>query len=348
MYKCVGLLTVIALQSCGLISETGPLAGDIKRSDGSYELITVESIDDIPSPSRVYGHAKLPPKVNGPGYTDVVKERDYLIFVIADLSETSPFFTNGEPYKYGPIEVPKSDEILVPYVGKVEVIGKTLTEISADFAEKMKPVSKTAQVTVVRSERFLATANILGEVRSPGPALLDRSGITSLDILAGAGGPSGSEHLYNYILRRNGKNYEFDYKGFRENPFLIEAGDLLTVSKDHQHRFYVMGAITNPLAVPFPVPSPTLADAIGAAYGFDERRSDPSGVFVFRKADKNEVYTFNLKDPKVFQLAQRFPIEGEDVVYVTEAPLSRWNRMITQILPVTVSQASNAYSRYDN
>ena len=336
------------LQSCGMISETGPLEGSIKRGSGEYELISVTSKKDIPKPIRMYGKAHMPPMVKGSGYTDRIKERDYLLFVIADLSEQSPFFTGGEPYKYGPIEVPSSGDVTIPYLGKVAVDGKDLNQLTSELSEKMKPVSKTAQISVAITERFLAHANVYGDVRAPGPKPLDRSGLTSLDILAAAGGPAESEHLFKYVLRRANRNYEFDFKGFKENPFAVEAGDLITVSKDHSNRFYVMGAINNPVAVAFPVPKPTLADAIGAAYGFDERRSDPSGVFVFRKSEPNQVFTFDLKQPNVFQLAQRFPIEGEDVVYVTEAPLSRWNRMISQILPITVTNASNAAARYSN
>ena len=40
-------------------------------------------------------------------------------------------------------------------------------------------------------------------------------------------------------------------------------------------------------------------------------------------------------------LTQRFPIRGEDLVYVTEAPLARWNRLIAQLLPFSqLSQAA--------
>ena len=83
-----------------------------------------------------------------------------------------------------------------------------------------------------------------------------------------------------------------------------------------------------------------------AATGLDERRSDPSGVFVFRKGSPDIVYTFDLKNPGVMPLVQRFPMKGEDIVYVTEAPLARWNRMISQILPTTVTQAANVGARY--
>jgi protein involved in polysaccharide export with SLBB domain len=344
------IISVIQLiiSSCAFISDTGPLKGSIKRSSDHYELVEVNSRESIPARSRQYGRHNKPPTIAGQGYTDKVKERDSLDFVITDLSESSPFFTRGTPYKYGPIEVPNDGQINIPYVGEINVIGSTLSQISSTFSEKMKPVSSTAQVMVVRTNRFLLTANVLGEVKTPGSIPLERSGITSIDILAASGGPTEAEHLYQYSLRRGNKDYHFDYQGFQKNPFPIEAGDLLTVTTDSSNRFQIMGAINRPISVPFPVPNPTLADALGAASGLDERRSDASGVFVFRKGKSDVVYTFNLKDPKVMPLIQRFPIEGEDIVYVTEAPLTRWNRLLSQILPSTVVQAANTGDRLAN
>ncbi len=344
----LSVLQVIILPSCAFISDTGPLKGRIKGDSESFEIVEINSREKIPSRNRVYGRAERPSALTGPGYSDKVRERDSLAFVITDLSEQSPFFTRGAPYKYGPIEVPKDGLVHIPYVGELNVLDRSLADISSTFSEKIKPVSKTAEVMVVRTERFLLTANVLGEVKKPGPIPLERSGITSIDILAASGGPADAEHLYQYTLRRGGRDYHFDYKGFRQKPFSIEAGDLLTVSTDATNRFQIMGAINNPVSVPFPVPNPTLADAIGAARGLDERRSDASGVFVFRKGDPDTVYTFNLKNPSVMALMQRFPIEGEDIVYVTEAPLTRWNRLLSQILPTSISAAANTAERYRN
>jgi polysaccharide biosynthesis/export protein len=342
------LLFPIILPSCGLISDTGPLKDNINKGSDSFEIVEVNSRESIPGRNRNYGRSQRPAVVSGPGYSDKVRARDTLTFVITDLSEQSPFSSNGEAYKYGPIEVPNDGLVYIPYVGELNVLNRSLADISSTFSEKIKPVSKSAEVMVVRSNRFLLTANVLGEVKTPGPIPLERSGITSIDILAASGGPVEAEHLYQYTLRRGGRDYHFDYKGFRQNPFPIEAEDLLTVSTDSTNRFQVMGAINNPVSVPFPVPNPTLADALGAARGLDERRSDASGVFVFRKGNPDIVYTFNLKNPSIMPLVQRFPIEGEDIVYVTEAPLTRWNRLLSQILPSTAFQAASSANRFQN
>lgn len=340
-YRFFSLVFILPFASCAYMSQSGPQKSTIQAGEQSYKLITVKSQADIPSRGRVYGLGQMPPSVSGNSYSDKIRSRDALRFIITDLSEQSPFYTKGEPYAYGPIEVPEDGLVNIPYLGDIQVMNRSLAQISANMNEQLKPISSTAQAAVTRSGRIPRTANVIGEVKNPGPVPLERGNISSLDLLAASGGPAQSEHLYKYTLRRNGRDYTFDYQGFRQRAFPIEEGDLLSVATDVSNRFYVMGAINKPTTVPFPVPAPTLADALGAATGLDERRSDPSGVFVFRKGNPDEVYTINLKDPASLLLTQRFPIRGEDIVYVAEAPLARWNRLILQILPLSqLSQAA--------
>lgn len=331
------------------MSQVGPQKGDFDENSQSYRVIEVKSRADIPNQGRSYGVGEVPKPIKGSGYSDRVRSRDSLRFVITDPFLQSPFYTRNEPFNLGPVEVPEDGVISIPYIGEIQVMGRSLSQIAADVNDKLKPISSTGQASVSRTSRISRTANVIGEVKNPGPIPLERSNISSLDLLAASGGPTEAEHLYQYTLRRAGRDYRFDFQGFRKNAFPIEEDDLLSVTSDISNRFHVMGAINKPTTVPFPVPSPTLADALGAATGFNEQRSDPSGVFIFRKGNPDAVYTVNLKDPAAMFLAQRFPIQGEDLVFVTEAPLARWNRLILQLLPVSqLSQAAYNLDRVGN
>jgi protein involved in polysaccharide export with SLBB domain len=342
-----GSAVLLGTPSCNLISEAGPLKGNIRKKDAPYQIVEVKSPADIPSHGRVYGKAATPPPVKGQAYSDKIRVRDSLEFVITDVSVQSPFHAAGA-YRIGPLEVPEDGLVGIPYAGEIQVLDLSLSKAASDLEEKLKPVSQTARVSVNRSGRIPLTANVLGEVGSPGPVILEKAGMNSHDLLAASGGPKGSEHLYAYSLRRGSNEYQFDYLGFRQNPFIVEEGDMLTVTTDASNRYHVMGAINRPVSVSFPLPSPTLADALGSATGLDERRSDPSGLFVFRKGNPDTVYTFNMKEPSSMSLVQRFPIQGEDIIYITEAPLVRWNRMLTLILPGSALQVANSADRLGN
>lgn len=343
-----GVTCALTTASCGWISETGPIKRNIEAENPDFQLVHVRSLADIPNAGRSYGTYSTPPRVAGEPYSDRIRPRDVLTIVITDPAAESPFFSRGNAFHIGPAEIPESGELEVPFLGTIKVSGRSLSQVSADLSERVKPVSNGAQVSVTRSKRMPRTASVIGEVKNPGIFPLERSGINSLELLAAAGGPKESDYLFKYNLHRHGRDYGYDYLGFRQHPFPVEEGDLLTVTTETSNRFHVMGAINKPTTVPFPIPAPTLADALGAAAGLDERRSDPSGVFVFRRGNPDIVYTFNLKDPASIQFIQRFPIVGNDIVYVTEAPLTRWNRLISQLLPSTISQAANSAARYSN
>jgi polysaccharide export outer membrane protein len=346
--RVLTVFCALPLASCNLVSETGPLKNAIQSGSDSFQLVEVKSRADIPVLENSKGKSTIPPTIRGDGYSEKVIARDTLHFIITDMSEQSPFFTRGDPFKFGPLEIPENGQVNVPYIGEVNVLGRLLTDISKELEDRSHSISNTARVSVIRSARYDLTANVIGEVKKAGPVPLIRKGISSVDLLAASGGPTEAEHLYRYTYRRGNTDYIFDSAGFRKNPFPVEEGDLLSITEDMSHRFHVMGAINRPITVPFPSPSPTLADALGSATGLDERRSDPSGVFIFRKGSPDQVYTFNMKDPAIIPLIQRFPVKGEDIVYVTEAPLVRWNRLISQLLPTSVSQAANSSARFYN
>ncbi|HBC19092.1 MAG TPA: polysaccharide export protein Wza, partial [Alcanivorax sp.] len=82
----------------------------------------------------------------------------------------------------------------------------------------------------------------------------------------------------------------------------------------------------------------TLAEALAENGGFNQRQSDASGVFVFRKASAEaehgiDIYQLNAKDAAALVLADSFRLQERDIVYVTAAPLAKWNRVLSLILP---------------
>ena len=71
--------------------------------------------------------------------------------------------------------------------------------------------------------------------------------------------------------------------------------------------------------------------------GINEGSANASGIFVLRGSDAADklvdVYQLNAEVGSMLILSTQFQLEPMDVVYVTSAPVARWNRVVSQLLP---------------
>ena len=82
----------------------------------------------------------------------------------------------------------------------------------------------------------------------------------------------------------------------------------------------------------------------------DQTLSDATGVFVIRNMPLDQekpihIYQLNLKDATAYALGNQFKLKANDVVYVTAAPVARWNRVIQQ-LTGSISNATSVNNSF--
>jgi polysaccharide export outer membrane protein len=83
----------------------------------------------------------------------------------------------------------------------------------------------------------------------------------------------------------------------------------------------------------------TLNEALGDSGGVSPVSGDPRQIFVIRAANQAqpEIYHLDAHSPTAYALAEGFELQARDVVYVDPAPLVRWNRVISLILPSAIA-----------
>ena len=231
--------------------------------------------------------------------------------------------------------------IFYPYVGALDVSGKTLSEVRLALSEGLRNVIPNPQVDVSVARFSAEKIQLTGAVASPGSVPVTDLPLTLLDALEYREGLLTDSDVQNVKLIRDNQEYSINLKQFLEagkgnqNPQLI-GDDVVIVPRLINNEVYVMGEVDTPGVVPFNGQPLNLTQAVASSSGISKTTADASGIFVFRPSVVDQqiaVYQLDATDPAALLLGTRFQLIRGDVVYVTSAPATRWNRIIGNIIP---------------
>jgi polysaccharide export outer membrane protein len=120
----------------------------------------------------------------------------------------------------------------------------------------------------------------------------------------------------------------------RLSSYLRNPQVSVQVAKFRNRNAYVLGEVKNPGMLPLTDKPLTLLEAISTAGGINPMTADPTHIYVVRGSYlAPDVYWINAQTPQALIMASEFPLQENDIVYVSAATLNSWNNFINQILP---------------
>ena len=264
--------------------------------------------------------------------------------------------SGGQAVQIPPQLVQSDGAISVPYAGRIPAAGRSPAEVQQTIEARLAKRALQPQAIVVVVKSFVNTVTVTGEVVAGAQVPLSPGGNRLLEVIAAAGGAKAPVYETFVRLSRNGVTATIPLQQLVSDPaenIYAWPGDVLTLVQVPQ-TFSVFGATGRNAELPFDAEKISVSEALGKSQGLRDDLAKPEGVFLFRYEPNAVVralgqptasaasggvspivYRFDLRDGKSYLLAQQFPVEDKDVIFVADAPAVRSYKFATLLNNIT-------------
>jgi polysaccharide biosynthesis/export protein len=278
-------------------------------------------------------------------YQDVIAEDDILNIAIYhptrnDIMQSIQFIneTVGFRVSQGQVDLPDIPPIIVE--------GLTLEEARQAIEECYREHIQDIEVFLNYRNRLSRKVELTGSVSTP---VIPVDGkIRLYEVLAISHVPNNANFFKSYVVR-DGVQLPIDlYKlmnqGDMSQNIVMRGGDRIFIANPSDTTVMVMGEVGSPRAVNLPYGFMSLREALVSA----------GGIPFTGNRDCIQVIRGNLQNPKIYVLSWDHIIHlpndslllmPGDTVYVSEKPITQWNRFIDQLLPSCLG-VQTAYGTY--
>ncbi|MFU1912118.1 polysaccharide biosynthesis/export family protein [Bordetella hinzii] len=351
LFRVSVLFVPIFLSGCGsLLSSAGPSRYAVMNSEDRQGYKLIELSADTIAPYMRPRETDPSPSVALPAVPDVhFVPGDVLRVMIADSAIEgtifAPLASGGTVFDN--VRIDSGGMLSLPYVGREHVAGMTPSDLEELIRKKLKGITSDVQVRVSLTGDLSGSVLVVGAVKAPGRFSALEGPLTLLDAINRAGGPVLEPHLIKVIVRTGDQSYQFNYQDLLSGKNQLVPPGSEVVLERARKSFVAMGAVGDPGLHDLPSNNPSLLEVLGKIRGLNEAKADAAGVFVFRLLEspkntaldstpKAEVFRLNMKDPAALFIARQFLVQPEDAVYVTNAAVYEWQKIIAPIVQVLV------------
>ena len=107
---------------------------------------------------------------------------------------------------------------------------------------------------------------------------------------------------------------------------------------------YLAGEVREDSRFPLPFDrKASLADALFSQGGMTTEKANPSHVYVLRavkSTDRVVAYNLNFRNAGNLVMATKFELRPDDIIFVAEQPVTKWNHTLQQIVPSLITSGA--------
>lgn len=278
-------------------------------------------------------------------YQDVIAEDDILNIAVyhpkrRDVMEAIQFINQNIGFRVS------EGKVEFPDIPPIEVINLTLEEARQKIQACYRQHIHDIEVFLNYRNRLSHKVELTGAVSVP---VIPVDGkIRLYEVLALAHVPNNANFFKSYVVRDGVQLpvdlYKLMNQGDMSQNIVMRGGDRIFIANPSDTTVMVMGEVGNPRAVNLPYGFMSLREALVSA----------GGIPFTGNRDCIQVIRGNLQNPKIYVLSWDHIIHlpndslllmPGDTVYVSEKPITQWNRFIDQLLP-SCAGIQTAYGTY--
>ncbi|MEI7035739.1 polysaccharide biosynthesis/export family protein [Fulvimonas yonginensis] len=349
-------LVALVLNGCAIVPGQRMDEGALTRDDSYAKLVQI-------TPELVATEATqpaIPPELLSYQPEDYrIGSGDTLYITVWDHPElTSPAGSQQQTVANGRLVRPDGT-LFYPYAGTVKAAGLTIEELRQLLTKKLSSFVRDPQVDVSVVGYGSHRITLEGAFQRTDAQVLNAVPLTLSQAIGAAGVNTQEADLSGLKLTRDGRTYTLDLTKLDQaegsQPIYLKPGDKLFLPYNDNKEVYVVGEVVRPQAITFKTTDLTLTQALGRAGGISQVTASGNAVYVIRGSEKlsqtpAQVFHLNARSPAAYALADNFKVEPGDVVFVGASGITKWNRVLSQLLPLSgfIYQTAGTADRINN
>lgn len=247
--------------------------------------------------------------------------------------------------------------LFYPYVGLLKASGMTVEELRQAITDRLTKYVEKPQVDISIISYASQRVTLSGAFVRTDPQNITVTPLTLTQAVGTAGVNAQLADLSNVVLRRDNKEYHLDLDSLSRSQdggkdIYLKGGDSIYLPYNDRHEAYVLGEVLRPQAISFKTSDLSLTQALGRTGGLNQTSARGKSVYVIRGVENMEkepasIYQLDNTSPAAYAVAAQFSVKPGDVIFVGPAGITRWNRFISQLLPLSGLISNAATTQYN-